>query len=138
MSEINMGKPVSKTLDEVMSLMPEKPLKKSEDAFEPDTSDIPEISPEEYDLMDRYTHLNQTLCGIIRSLLKHNNLSIEEARAKMGSLSAETIGSITRSERVPVSNSRLMISISLLMMDRKIKIPGTVGKTLKALAKTAA
>jgi hypothetical protein len=31
-----------------------------------------------------------------------------------------------------------MISISLLMMDRKIEIPDIVGKTLKALAKSAA
>lgn len=138
MSESNMAKTVSKTLDEVMNLLPDKTLKEFSNAFEPDTSDIPEISAEEYDLMDRYTELNLTLCGIIRSLLKHNNMSIEDAKSKMGSLGAETINSIIRSERVPISNSRLMISISLLLMDRKIKIPGTVGKTLKALAKSSA
>jgi hypothetical protein len=133
-----MGKTVSKTLDEVMQHLPDKPLTEFANDFEPDTSDIPEITSEEFERMHRYTEENRALCGIIRALIKHNNLSVEEAQSKIGSISTETLNLVMQSRQVPVSNSLLMISISLLMMDRKIEIPDIVGKTLKALAKSAA
>lgn len=134
-----MGKKIeSNTLHDLIRNLPNEPAAKFPDDFEPDTSDIPEIGPEEYNAMIRYTELNRALCGIIRAILKHNNLSLKEAKSKMGSLSPETIHLIMESEQVPVKNSLLLISISLLMMDRKIKIPGIVEKTLKTLSKSAA
>lgn len=133
-----MGKIVSKTLDDVMQRLPDKPLKEFPNDFEPDTSDIPEMTAEEFERMNRYTEENRALCRIIRILIEHNNLNAKEAQSKIGSISTETLNLIMESEQVPVSNSLLMISISLLMMDRKIEVPGIVGKTLKALAKSAA
>ncbi|TVM02721.1 MAG: hypothetical protein CV087_08910 [Candidatus Brocadia sp. WS118] len=133
-----MGKTISKTLDEVMQHLPDKPLREFANDFEPDTSDIPEITPEEFERMHHYIEENRALCGIIRALIEHNNLSVEKAQSKIGSISAETLNLIMQSGQVPLSNSFLMISISLLMMDRKIEIPAIVGKALKALAKSAA
>lgn len=133
-----MGKTVSKTLEEVLHQLPDKPLTEFANDFEPDMSDILEITPEEFERMHHYTEENRALCGIIRALIEHNNLSVEKAQSKIGSISTETLNLVMQSGQVPVSNSLLMISISLLMMDRKIEIPDIVAKTLKALAKSAA
>jgi len=45
--QYNMRKTISKTLDEVMQNLPEKPFREFPDDFEPDTSDIAEITGEE-------------------------------------------------------------------------------------------
>ncbi len=133
-----MGKIINKTLDEIVQDLPDKPLTEFPDDFNPDTSDIPEITSEEFKQMDRYTEENKALCRIIRILLEHNNLSPEEVYSKIGSINTETLYLIMSSKQVSVSNSLLMISISLLLMDRSIEIPRIIGKTLKALAKSAA
>lgn len=97
--------------------------------------DIPELTDEQIERMQRPTSLQVNLSTIINAVLEHNKISNAEAAKMMMLDNSEYITMIRVHDVAWMSEIWLFTLLTMLLRNKKIKLPPTANKQLEEIAK---
>lgn len=97
--------------------------------------DIPELTDEQIERMQRPSPLQINLATIINAVLEHNKISNAEAAKMMLLDNIEHVTMVRVHDVAWMSETWLFMLLTMLLRNKKIKLPPTANKQLEELAK---
>lgn len=135
MGRSNMAN-VVKEKDQILKELESQKVDRAEYSDEKlNLKDIPELTDEQIERMQRPSPLQINLATIINAVLEHNKISNAEAAKMMLLDNIEHVTMVRVHDVAWMSETWLFMLLTMLLRNKKIKLPPTANKQLEELAK---